>query len=92
MRTVTENAYKQYVRSRPAASSDSNRRIKELPFLTCGIHPIFRENEEYVEEERENLLDKMKNYRPQGVSTTGFSRIEERIQSWPWFEFNIWKE
>jgi ATP-dependent RNA helicase DDX54/DBP10 len=67
MRTVTENAYKQYVRSRPAASSDSNRRIKELPFLTCGIHPIFRENEEYVEEERENLLDKMKNYRPQGT-------------------------
>lgn len=67
MKKVTENAYLQYVRSRPAASSDSNRRIKELPFATCAIHPLFKEYKEYVEEERENLLEKMKSYRPQGV-------------------------
>ncbi|RZB58826.1 ATP-dependent RNA helicase DDX54 [Asbolus verrucosus] len=36
MRKVTENAYQQYSRSRPAASSDSNRRVKELPFNSCS--------------------------------------------------------
>ena len=67
MKKVTENAYKQYIRSRPAASSDSNRRVKEMPFDKCGTHPIFKERDDYVEEERENLLDQMKSYRPQGV-------------------------
>ncbi|XP_008198552.1 ATP-dependent RNA helicase DDX54 [Tribolium castaneum] len=67
MKKVTENAYLQYVRSRPAASSDSNRRVKELAFASCGIHPIFGDYKEYVEEERENLLEKMKSYRPQGT-------------------------
>ncbi|XP_063906529.1 ATP-dependent RNA helicase DDX54 [Zophobas morio] len=67
MKKVTENAYKQYIRSRPAASSDSNRRVKEMPFDKCGTHPIFKKRDDYVEEERENLLDQMKSYRPQGT-------------------------
>lgn len=68
MKKVTENAYMQYIRSRPGASSDSNRRIKNLPFATCSIHSIFKskhaKNSELL---KENMLDQMKNYRPHGV-------------------------
>jgi len=67
MRKVTENAYKQYVRSRQLASSDSNRRVKELPFSSCGIHPAFKIKDELLVEEREDFLGRMKNYRPQGT-------------------------
>ncbi|KAF2883077.1 hypothetical protein ILUMI_23090 [Ignelater luminosus] len=67
MRKVSENAYKQYVRSRPLASADSNRRIKELPFNNCGIHPVFKVKGEILEEERETFLGRMKDYRPQGT-------------------------
>ncbi|KAJ8957599.1 hypothetical protein NQ314_006525 [Rhamnusium bicolor] len=66
-RKVSENGYEQYLRSRPAASLDSNRRVKELPLSTCSIHSIFRKLGEDDEDERESLLDKMKNYRPQGT-------------------------
>lgn len=65
---MAENGYQQYIRSRPAASADSNRRVKELPLSTCAVHSIFSKLGEIAEDERENLLDKMKNYRPQGVS------------------------
>lgn len=68
MRQVAENAYKQYVRSRPLASTDSNRRIKELPFNNCGVHPVFKAKGAVLEEEKETFLGRMKNYRPQGVS------------------------
>ncbi|XP_018562547.1 ATP-dependent RNA helicase DDX54 [Anoplophora glabripennis] len=67
LRKVAENGYQQYIRSRPAASSDSNRRVKELPLSTCSIHSIFSKFGEIAEDERESLLDKMKNYRPQGT-------------------------
>ncbi|CAG9856383.1 unnamed protein product [Phyllotreta striolata] len=66
-RTVSTNAYQQYARSRPNASSDSCRRIKDLPLTSCWIHSIFQHLGENVEEERENLLDKMKSYRPNGT-------------------------
>ncbi|KAL1500921.1 hypothetical protein ABEB36_006340 [Hypothenemus hampei] len=59
-----DNAYKQYLRSRPTASSDSNRRVKELGLDVCSIHPIFRQVEEL---HRDCLLEKMKTYRPQGT-------------------------
>lgn len=66
---VCGNAYMQYLRSRPAASSDSNRRVKNLPFASVGLHPLFKSINEVVEK-RENILDQMKNYRPPGVSNT----------------------
>lgn len=69
MKKVTENAYQQYLRSRPAASSDSNKRIKELPLNSVGVHSIFRQSDGNDEEnDRENIIDRMKVYRPQGVS------------------------
>lgn len=65
MSKVCSNAYQQYCRSRPAASSDSNRRVKNLPFNTAGVNPLFQENSSELS--RESLLDKMKSYRPQGT-------------------------
>ncbi|KAJ8934981.1 hypothetical protein NQ318_014148 [Aromia moschata] len=67
VREVAEKGYMKYIKSRPPASADSNRRVKELPLLTCSIHPIFRELYAETEDERETLLDKMKNYRPHGT-------------------------
>lgn len=68
MKKVSENAYLQYLRSRPAASADSSRRVKEISFSTCSIHPIFETNDEKDNILKESLLDRMKNYRPQGVN------------------------
>lgn len=68
MRKVTENAYLQYVRSRPAASSDSNKRVKELNLNSCNVLSIFASPNLQQENERESFLDQMKNYRPHGVS------------------------
>nr|XP_022919550.1 ATP-dependent RNA helicase DDX54 [Onthophagus taurus] len=67
MREVSEKGYKQYLRSRPAASVDSNKRIKELPFGNCGIHTIFQTEDALSEIKKENILERMKNYRPSGT-------------------------
>lgn len=72
LKKVASNGYEQYIRSRPNASADSNRRIKELPLSSCWVHPVFQHISEEIEEERENLLDKMKTYRPHGVSKLFF--------------------
>lgn len=69
MLNVCKNAYQQYCRSRPSASSDSNKRVKTLLINSAGIHPIFKDlAKEDSQLSRETLLDKMKEYRPQGVS------------------------
>lgn len=67
MLKVTENAYKQYIRSRPLSSSDSSRRVKKLPLSNCGIHPIFKKEADKGEFERESIISAMQNYRPHGT-------------------------
>lgn len=78
--TVANNAYMQYVRSRPTASSDSNKRVKELNFDKCGFLPIFQTGDEEAELLKEDFLDQMKNYRPQGVSLSFFFKFDSLIQ------------
>lgn len=68
MKKVAENGYMQYLRSRPNASADSNRRIKNLPFSTCWVHSIFHDENSSLENEKELFLNNMRNYRPHGVS------------------------
>lgn len=69
MQKCINNAYQQYCRSRPAASADSNKRVKTLPFNTAGINIIFKNiTGEKGELTRESILDRMKDYRPNGVS------------------------
>lgn len=70
MANVVENAYQQYSRCRPTASSDSNKRIKQMNFAICNVLNIFNTTDVYKSEEsKQDLLNRMKNYRPQGVRT-----------------------
>lgn len=70
MGKVTENAYQQYSKCRPIASSDSNKRVKQMNFAICNVLSIFNTTEVYKSEEsKQDLLNRMKNYRPQGVSS-----------------------
>lgn len=69
MSTVIEHAYEQYNRCRPSASSDSNKRVKQMNLSTCALLPLFKTSEVYKSEEsKQDFLNRMKNYRPHGVS------------------------
>ncbi|XP_076307739.1 ATP-dependent RNA helicase DDX54 [Tachypleus tridentatus] len=61
---VCKNAYKQYVKSRAAPAVESVKRMKELMNSAIGIHPLFQEKTNHLEEQRENILEGMKKYRP----------------------------
>ncbi|CAD1478066.1 unnamed protein product [Heterotrigona itama] len=63
MEKVCDNAYKQYIRSRPAASSESIKRIKELHISEAGVMPEYSN----VSSSTTNLLSKIVNYKPQGT-------------------------
>lgn len=67
MKDVSEKGYQQYCRSRPAASTDSNKRVKDMGFSSCGVHPLLRNNSKDIECQKENMLDQMRQYRPHGV-------------------------
>ncbi|XP_078523287.1 ATP-dependent RNA helicase DDX54 isoform X1 [Lissotriton helveticus] len=63
LKRVSENAYKQYLKSRPNPSPESIKRVKETDFTSVGIHPLF--SSDLMEEELERLkfVDSIKNYR-----------------------------
>ena len=41
LRQVAGNGYKQYMKSRPCASSESVKRSKQIDTTTLRIHPLF---------------------------------------------------
>lgn len=57
------NAYKKYIKSRPGASVESVKKIKELELATMQLHPLFR-NIGSAEQEKFGLLSRMSEYRP----------------------------
>lgn len=59
---VTKNGYKQYLKSRPAASNESTRRLRKMSFSTVDVHPMFKVDD--VTLERNKMLADMKKYRP----------------------------
>lgn len=63
---VCVNAYKKYLKSRPGASIESVKRVKELSLPSVGIHPLFS-NLHKAEENRSAFLAAMRQYRPQGT-------------------------
>lgn len=79
LRTST-NAYKKYLSTRPAASVDSNKQVKNIRFFALLSLEDFQEITGNVkgnpfEEDKEKKVDlkgeliaKMKRYRPTGVS------------------------
>lgn len=64
MQRVCNNAYQRYVRSRPGASTESVKRIKELCINEAGILPQYSD----VSPTAADIISKMKSYRPKGVS------------------------
>ncbi|XP_012231661.1 ATP-dependent RNA helicase DDX54 [Linepithema humile] len=63
MQKVCSNAYQQYIRSRPNASVESNRRTKELRINEAGVLPQYSN----VPSATVDLISRMKNYRPPGT-------------------------
>lgn len=63
MQNVCKNAYQQYLRSRPAASTASIKRVKELDIASAGVHSEFMNMAPKIAD----LLTQMKSYRPRGV-------------------------
>ncbi|XP_077267189.1 ATP-dependent RNA helicase DDX54 isoform X2 [Temnothorax americanus] len=63
MRKVCNNAYQRYIRSRPGASTESVKRIKELRISEAGILPQYSD----VSHTAADLISRMKTYRPQGT-------------------------
>lgn len=68
MENVCNNAYQQYLRSRPAASSESSKRIKNLNIIEAGISPEFCDiKTREAENSLADILSRMKSYRPPGT-------------------------
>jgi ATP-dependent RNA helicase DDX54/DBP10 len=77
---VSNNAYKQYIATRPSASGDANRRAKTVKFHNLKVLDDFADYEDKdltatekkahteSKEYRVDFLSKMKTYRPQAVS------------------------
>jgi ATP-dependent RNA helicase DDX54/DBP10 len=67
MKKVCSNAYRQYLRSRPGASVESVKRVKDISLNSFGVHPVFPV-QGTIQSKASDILEKMKNYRPNGVS------------------------
>ncbi|XP_017302357.1 ATP-dependent RNA helicase DDX54-like [Diaphorina citri] len=85
------NAYKKYVKSRPGASVESVKKVKELELATMQVHPLFR-NIGSAEQEKFNLLTKMSEYRPpstvlefgkEGIQKTCNNAYKKYVKSRP---------
>ncbi|KAJ7309611.1 hypothetical protein JRQ81_007665 [Phrynocephalus forsythii] len=63
LRRISENAQKQYQKSRPGPSPESIKRVKETDFSQLGIHPLFSLRFEDDEMERLKFVDSIKTYR-----------------------------
>ncbi|KAK5616812.1 hypothetical protein CRENBAI_020501 [Crenichthys baileyi] len=60
---VSENAYKQYLKSRPNPSAESIRRVKSTDVSSMAVHPLLASGLEKNELERLQLVDAIKSYK-----------------------------
>lgn len=69
MQKVCSNAYKKYLTTRPGASVESVRRLRELDVLDkLSTHPVFSGmSEPILDIVKQDMLAQMKSYRPKGV-------------------------
>ena len=66
MSKVCSNAYRQYIRSRPGASVESIKRVKDISLNSFAVHPLFPV-QGAIQPNASDMLEKMKNYKPTGV-------------------------
>ncbi|XP_059214653.1 ATP-dependent RNA helicase DDX54 [Centropristis striata] len=60
---VSENAYKQYLKSRPNPAPESIRRVKTTDVSIMAVHPLLGSGLEKMELERLQIVDAIKGYR-----------------------------
>ncbi|CAK6959515.1 ATP-dependent RNA helicase DDX54 [Scomber scombrus] len=63
MHRVSENAYKQYLKSRPNPSPESVRRVKNTDMSIMAVHPLLGSGLERMELDRLQIVDAIKGYR-----------------------------
>lgn len=63
LRHVSENAYKQYLKSRPNPSTESIRRVKSTDLSSMAVHPLLGSGLEKMELERLQIVDAIKGYK-----------------------------
>ena len=89
MRHVASNAFKMYLRSRPAASAESHARAKEMAATQIfGPHPLLAAKLGTEDLVRTSLLDQLKTFRPtkgpQSVIASDFgATVRRRIRAAP---------
>ncbi|XP_077399164.1 ATP-dependent RNA helicase DDX54 isoform X1 [Vanacampus margaritifer] len=60
---ISENAYKQYLKSRPNPSAESIRRVKNMDLACMAVHPLLGSGLEKTELERLQIVDAIKGYK-----------------------------
>ncbi|XP_061888223.1 ATP-dependent RNA helicase DDX54 [Entelurus aequoreus] len=60
---ISENAYKQYLKSRPNPSAESIRRVKNMNLSCMAVHPLLGSALEKTELERLQIVDAIKGYK-----------------------------
>ncbi|XP_074547209.1 ATP-dependent RNA helicase DDX54 [Halichoeres trimaculatus] len=60
---ISENAYKQYLKSRPHPSPESIRRVKSTDLSCMAVHPLLGSGLEKMELERLHIVDAIKGYK-----------------------------
>ncbi|NP_001088266.1 DEAD-box helicase 54 L homeolog [Xenopus laevis] len=60
---VSENAYKQYIKSRPTPSPESIKRVKDANYNLLGVHPLFWSQLGGEEMQRLKFVDGIKSYK-----------------------------
>ncbi|XP_012671616.1 ATP-dependent RNA helicase DDX54 [Clupea harengus] len=63
MKQVAENAYKQYLKSRPSPSPESFKRVKNTDFTSMAVHPLLGSGLEKNELDRLQIVDSIKGYK-----------------------------
>nr|XP_015221580.1 PREDICTED: ATP-dependent RNA helicase DDX54 [Lepisosteus oculatus] len=63
LRRVAENAYKQYLRSRPSPSAESIKRAKGVDLSSLAVHPLLGSALGGEELDRLKMVDGVKNYK-----------------------------
>ncbi|CAL8388004.1 unnamed protein product [Boreogadus saida] len=60
---ISENAYKQYLKSRPSPSPESIKRVKNTDLSTLAVHPMLGAGMDKMELERLHIVDAIKGYK-----------------------------
>ncbi|XP_056603234.1 ATP-dependent RNA helicase DDX54 [Triplophysa dalaica] len=63
LRRVSENAYMQYLKSRPSPSPESMKRVKNTEFSSVAVHPLLGSGLGQTEMDRLVMVDSIKGYK-----------------------------